>query len=85
MDVYSAYENCFEAEYEAETASHVVPVVNDLPDDGGNAGSIPRSDRSRGEGNDNPFQYSCVENSKDRRAGQAIVDGVSKILTQLSN
>ena len=81
MDVYSAYENCFEAEYEAETASHVVPVVNDLPDDGGNAGSIPRSERSRGEGNDNPFQYSCVENSMDRGAWRATVHGVAKSQT----
>ena len=85
MDVYSAYENCFEAEYEAERASQVMPVVNDLPDDGGNTGSIPRSGRSLGEGNGNPLQYSCVENSKDRGAGQAIVHGVSKTLTQLSN
>ena len=79
MDVYSAYENCFEAEYEAETASHVVPVVNDLPDDGGNAGSIPRSERSRGEGNDNPFQYSCVENAMDRGAWQATVIGLQRL------
>ena len=43
MEVYSAYENCFEAEYEAKRASQVVPVVNDLPDNGGNAGSIPGS------------------------------------------
>ena len=28
----------------------------------GDAGSIPGSGRSPGEGNGNPFQYSCLEN-----------------------
>jgi len=28
-------------------------------------GSIPRSGRSPGEGNGNPLQYSCLENSMD--------------------
>ena len=27
---------------------------------------IPRSGRSSGEGNGNPLQYSCLENSMDR-------------------
>ena len=31
-------------------------------------GSIPESGRSPGEGNGNPHQYSCLENSMDRRA-----------------
>ena len=31
-----------------------------------------------GEGNGNPLQYSCLENSKDRRACQATVHGVTK-------
>ena len=31
-------------------------------------GSIPASGRSLVEGNDNPLQYSCLENSMDRRA-----------------
>ena len=31
------------------------------------AGSIPGSERSPGEGNDNPLQYSCLGNSVDRR------------------
>ena len=30
------------------------------------AGSIPGSGRSPGEGNGNSFQYSCLENSMDR-------------------
>ena len=32
----------------------------------GDAGLIPESGRSPGEGNGNPFQYSFLENSKDR-------------------
>ena len=32
------------------------------------AGSIPGLGRSPGEGNDNPLQYSCLENPKDRGA-----------------
>ena len=34
----------------------------------GDAGSIPGSGRSPGEGNDNPLQYSCLENPMDRGA-----------------
>ena len=30
------------------------------------------------EGNGNPLQYSCLENSLDRRAWQATVHGVTK-------
>ena len=32
----------------------------------GDPGSIPGSGRSPGEGNGNPVQYSCLENSMDR-------------------
>ena len=35
-------------------------------------------------GNDNPFQYSCLENPMDRRAWQAMVHGVAKNWTQLT-
>ena len=31
----------------------------------GDLGSIPGSGRSPGEGNGNPFQYSCLENPMD--------------------
>jgi len=40
----------------------------------------PGSGRSPGEGNGNPVQYSCLENSTDRGAWQAIVHGVTKEL-----
>ena len=32
-----------------------------------------------------PFQYSCLENSRDRETWQAPVHGVAKSWTQLSN
>jgi len=47
----------------------------------GNPGSIPGSGRSPGEGNDNPLQYSCLENPMDRGAWQATVHGVAKSWT----
>ena len=34
----------------------------------GGLGLIPGSGRSPGEGNGNPLQYSCLENSMDRGA-----------------
>ena len=34
----------------------------------GDPGLIPGSGRSPGEGNDNPVQYSCLENSMDEGA-----------------
>ena len=36
--------------------------------DAGDVGSIPGSGRCPGEGNDNPLQYSCQENSVVRGA-----------------
>ena len=45
--------------------------VKNLPvnaGDSGNSNSIPRLGRSPGEGNDNPPQYSCQENSMGRVA-----------------
>ena len=44
----------------------------------GDLGSIPGSGRSPGEGNDNPLQYSCLENPMDRGAWGATVHGVSR-------
>ena len=51
----------------------------------GDMGSIPGWGRSPGEGNGNPLQYSCLENSTDRGALQTIVHGVSKSRTRLSD
>ena len=51
----------------------------------GDPGSIPGSGRSQGEGNVNPPQYSCLEDSMDRGAWPATVHGVTKSRTQMSN
>ena len=47
----------------------------------GDPGSIPRSERSPGEGNGYPLQYSCLENSRDRGAWKATVHGVAQSQT----
>ena len=46
---------------------------------------IPGLGRSPGEGNNNPFQYSCLENPMDRGAGRVPVPGVAKSRTRLSD
>ena len=58
-----------------ETKGQGFPGVSagrNLPANAGDAGSIPGLGRSPGEGNGNPLQYSCLENSMDRGAWQAI-------------
>ena len=44
----------------------------------GDLGSIPGLGRSPGEGNGNPLQYSCLQNSMGIGAWRAIVHGVTK-------
>ena len=51
----------------------------------GDAGLIPASGRSPGEGNGNPLQYSCLENPTDRGAWWATVHGVAESQTLLSD
>ena len=48
-------------------------------------GLIPGMGRSPGEGNGNPVQYSCLENSMDGGAWWATVHGVTKGQTRLSD
>ena len=43
-------------------------VAKNLPAHAGDSGSIPGSERSPGEGNGNPLQYSCLENPMDKGA-----------------
>ena len=45
----------------------------------GDQGSISRSGRPPGEGNDNPLYYSCLGNPMDRGAWQALVHGVTRV------
>ena len=51
----------------------------------GDRGLIPVLQRSPGEGNSYPLQYSGLENSMDRGAWQATVHGVAKSWTRLSD
>ena len=51
----------------------------------GDLGSIPGLGRCPGGGHGNPLQYFCLENPMDRRAWWAIVHGIRKSQTQLSN
>ena len=51
----------------------------------GDPGLISGPARSPGERNENPLQYSCLENSMDRGACQATVNGVAQSQTRLSD
>ena len=51
----------------------------------GDLGSIPGLGRSPGEGNGNPLQYSCLENSMNGGTWRATVHGVTKSRTRLSD
>ena len=51
----------------------------------GDLGSITGLGRSPGEGNGHPIQYLCLENSMDRGAWWAVVHGVAKSWTVLSD
>ena len=46
--------------------------------DKGDMGSTPGLGRSPGKGNGNTLQYSCLENSMDGGAWQAVLHGVAK-------
>ena len=72
--------------YEIIRASHMAPVVKNLPAkarDIRDTGSIPELGRSPGRGHGNPFQNSCLENPMDRGDWQATVHGVTKSWTRL--
>ena len=46
----------------------------------GDKGTIPGSRRSPGEGNGDPFQYSCLGDPRDKGAWWATVHGVVGLL-----
>ena len=61
-------------------------VVKNLPANAGDirdVGLISGLGRSPGEGNDNPLQYSCLENPRDGGAWWAAVYGVAQSRTRL--
>ena len=49
----------------------------------GDLSLIPGPGRSSGEGNGNPLQYSCLENTMDRGAWQAKVHGITRVCHDL--
>ena len=51
----------------------------------GDPGSVPTLGGSPGEVNQNPLQYSCLENPMDGGAWWAAVHGVAKSQTRLSD
>ena len=55
----------------AQTVKNLLANAEDL-------GLIPESGRSPGRGNGYPLQYSCLENSMDRGAWWATVQGITK-------
>ena len=59
-------------------------MVKNLPDSVGDAGWIPGSGRSSGEGNGNPLQCCCLGNPMDRGAWCVTVRGVAQSWIQLS-
>ena len=55
-----------------------VSVVENISVNAGDTGWIPASERSPGEGNSSPFQYSSLENPMVRGVLLAAVHGVTK-------
>ena len=53
-------------------------MVKNPPINAGEVGSIYELGRSAREGNDNPLQYSCLENSRGGEAWWATGHGVAK-------
>ena len=77
----------FKAEYYEICASQVVLAVKNPPANAGDArdaGLIPGSGRSPGEGHGNPLQYSCLENPMDRGAWKVTVHGVARVTYNLA-
>ena len=54
------------------------PVAKESACNAGDSGLIPGLERSLGEGNGNPLQYSCLENSMDRGAWRAMVHEITE-------
>ena len=74
----------FNVPYQWQGTSQVALGVKNPPANAGDTkdmGSIPRQGRSPRQGNGNPLQYSCLENSMDRGAWQATVRGATKSWT----
>ena len=67
--------------YYSNTDKRVFPggsVVKNPPTNARDPGSISGSGRSLGEGNGNPFQYSCLEKPVEGGAWWATVHGIAE-------
>ena len=69
----------------AERASLVAQTVKNSSANAGDPGLTPGSERSPGERNGNPFQYSSLENPMDREAWRVTVQGVARSWPGLSD
>ena len=78
-------EKIFNENYWVGWASPVAQTVKNLPAMKETQIRSLGWEDSPGEGNDDPLQYSYLENSMDRGAWRATVHGVTKSRTQLSN
>ena len=79
------YRSVFHGVNISTKASQVARMVKNLPTMQKIWVRFPGLGRSSGEGNGNPLQYSCLENSMDRGAWPATVCGVEKSWTRVSN
>ena len=69
LDYYLMYRGCI---YDFHFLS---PILHMTQSD---VGSVPELERSPGEGNGNPLQYSCLDNPMNRRAWWDIAHAVTK-------
>ena len=65
FSIIHIFHSCFEYPYIMIRVSLVAQLVKNQPANVGDTDSIPGSGRSSGGGNDNPLQYSCLENPTD--------------------
>ena len=63
---------------------HHTSVSKESACNAGDPGLIPGSERSPGEENGDPLQYSCLEKPTDRGAWQAIVHRVARVRYNLA-
>ena len=66
---------------EKETKNKPIKYVISYHSNVGDPGSIPGSRRSPGEGDGNPLQYPCLENSMDGGAWWATVHEIAESQT----
>ena len=65
--------------HELEELTSTSASLQNLPEMQETTGSISGLERSSGEGNGNPLQYSHLENPMDRGAWQATVHGITRV------